>query len=110
MADPFELADGMVKQLLTLATGSLGGIIAIFDDSKQPGVQLTGSGWLTGSIVLLALSVIAGIVTLGSLTAQLAQKNVTPNANALDVRIPAAVQMIAFAAGVAAVAGEVVFH
>jgi hypothetical protein len=110
LADAFEFADGMVKQLLTLATGSLGGIIAIFDDRNRPGVQLAGSAWLIGSITLLALSVIAGVITLGCLTAQLAGTNPTANANALGVRIPAAIQMLAFAAGIVAVAGEVTFH
>lgn len=110
MADPFEFADGMVKQLLTLATGSLGGIIAIFDDGDRSGIQLTGSNWLIGSIIFLALSAIAGIVTLGCLTAQLARTDGAPDANALDVRVPAMVQMVAFAAGVIAVAGEVALH
>jgi hypothetical protein len=110
LADPFEFADGMVKQLLTLATGSLGGIVAIFDDRNRTGVQLAGSGWLNASIVLLAISVLAGLLTLGSLTAQLAGSSSSGSANALGVRIPAMVQMLAFAGGIIAVAGEVVLH
>lgn len=109
-ADPFEFAEGMVKQLLTLGTGSLGGIVAIFDNKDRTGVQIEGSAWLMSSIGLLALSVLAGIATLGCLTGQLAQKSAEPDANALDVRIPAMVQMLAFAFGILAVAGEVILH
>jgi len=110
MADAFEFAEGMVKQLLTLATGSIGGIVALFDNDQLPGVQLAGSGWLMAAIGFLALSAVAGIVTLGCLTGQLAQKKAPANANALDVRIPAMVQMLTFGAGVIAVAVEVVLR
>ena len=110
MADAFEFAEGMVKQLLTLATGSIGGIVALFEDDKQPGIQLTGSPLLMWAIGLLAVSVVIGILTLGSLTGELAQKDRDPNANAKGVRYPASVQMIAFGAGVIAVALEVMLH
>ena len=93
---------------MTLATGSIGGIIALFDDDKHAGVQLAGSWWLFAAIGLLAISMVAGIITLGCLTAQLAQTKKTPSVNAKDVRFPAMAQMLAFAAGVIAVAVEVV--
>lgn len=107
-ADPFEFADGMVKQLLTLATGSIGGIIALFDDDKVAGVELAGSWLLLLSIGLLVVSAIAGIVTLGCLTAELAQKKKPASVNRLQVRIPAMVQMVAFGLAVVGVAAEVV--
>ena len=110
MADPFEFAEGMVNQMLALATGTIGGIIAFFDDDKAAGVQLHGSAWLVAAIGLLSLSMFAGIVTLGSLTGQLTRKTGRPDANALGVRAPAMVQVAAFACGVLAVAAEVVFH
>jgi len=110
LADPFEFAEGTVKQLLTLATGSLGGVIALFDDDKHAGVQLAGSWCLFAAIGLLAISMVAGIITLGCLTAQLAQTKKAPSVNANDVRYPAMTQMVTFAFGIIAVAGEVVLR
>lgn len=110
MADPFEFAEGMVKQALTLATGSIGGIVALFDDDKTAGVQLAGSPLLFWAIGVLALSAVAGILSLGALTAELARKNQVANANAKGVRFPAVVQMLTFAAGVVLVAAEVVLR
>ena len=97
----------MVKQVLTLATGGIGGIIALFDDDKTSGIQLAGSPLLFWAIGLLALSALAGILSLGSLTAELAQKKRPASANAKGVRLPAVVQMLTFAAGVVAIATEV---
>ena len=107
MADPFEFAEGMVKQVLTLATGGIGGIIALFDDDKTSGIQLAGSPLLFWAIGLLAFSAVAGILSLGALTSELAQNTRPANANAANVRYPAAVQMLAFAAGVVLLAVEV---
>jgi hypothetical protein len=97
----------MVKQLLTLATGSIGGIIAFFDNDKVPGVQLEGSPWIVAAIAFLAASVIAGIFTLGSLIRQLAKTKTKANVNDREVRVPAMVQNVAFAAGIIAVAAEI---
>jgi hypothetical protein len=108
MADAFESAEGMVKQVLTLATGSIGAIIVLFEDDKLAGVQLAGSSLLLWAIGLLALSAATGVLTLGAITAQLAEGPDAADPNAHSVRYPAVVQLVAFAAGLVAVAVEVV--
>ena len=107
MSKAFEFADGMVKQLLTLATGSLGGLIAIFDDKAATGIQLSGSYGIHTAIALLAASVVCGVVTLGCLTGQAARSDGTPDLNSRDVRFPAMAQMVTFALGIVAAALEV---
>jgi len=109
MADPLELADGMVKQLLTLATASLGGIVAIFDDGTKPGVQLTGrSPCLIISLVLLALSVTCGVLVLGGLIGQSARTDgATPNIYHTPIRVFTISQMFCYALGILFVVADV---
>lgn len=97
----------MVKQLLTLATGGVGAIIALFDNDKLPGVQLAGSWLLLATIALLVVSAVAGVITLGALTAELSRKNTTQSVNRRDIRKPAMVQMVAFGLAIVALAAEV---
>lgn len=102
MADPFDLADGLVKQLLTLGTASLGGIVAIFDDGDQAGVQLADhSPCLIFSLALLALSVVSGVLVLGGLTGQLARKDgAEPSVYHKPIRVFTMLQMGCYALGI----------
>lgn len=102
MADPFELANGMVKQLLTLGTASLGGIVAIFDDGDRAGVQLAGhSPCLIISLALLALSVVCGVLVLGGLTGQVARTDGTkPSVYHKPIRVFTMLQMLCYALGI----------
>lgn len=99
----------MVKQLLTLATASLGGIVAIFDDGSQPGVQLAGrSPSLLISLALLAFSVVCGVLVLGGLTGQLARTDgAQPSINHKPIRIFTMLQMFSYALGIIFVVADV---
>ena len=68
----FELTDAAIKHVLTLATGTIGGAIALLDDDKTPGIQFGESAtciqvglWLLvicQVMGLLAAHTVAGIL------------------------------------------------
>lgn len=101
VAESFKFAEGMVKQVLTLATASIGGIILIFDE-KASGIQLGAySWWLFLSLVLLSVSVVTGVLSLGSLASQLGDPPAGgPSIYDKTARALSGTQLIAYALGI----------
>src|SRR4051794_34301224 len=94
----FDFAQGVVQQILTLATGITALTLTFFDQfARNP------SDWakavLIGSWAVLALSILAGIAALATMTGTL-QKSPTPNVYEKNIARMAATQIILFAVGV----------
>ena len=99
----FEAAGDAIKQILTLATGSIGGAVALFDDRDQPGIQFGRcAGWIDAGLSLLALSVVFGLLARGAKTGQLGNDAIAaPSPYSVGVRFMALGQMACFGLGVA---------
>ena len=99
----FDAAGDSVKQLLALATGSIGGTIALFDESGTAGINLGDSRGVYLGLAFLALSVICGLFALGMLAGQLGSVKINaPSTYAPPVRLMAGGQMLMFGLAIAA--------
>lgn len=98
----FEAATEMVKQLLALATASIGGVIVLFDDKDVRGITFgAAASEVNASLWLLGVSVGFGLLSLGALAGQLGSPEVrAPSIYATGVRIMTIGQMVAYGAGV----------
>lgn len=95
----FAAATDAVKQLLTLATGTVGATIALFDDAKTPGVVFTDR-LLVPALACVAVSVVSGLFALGALTGQLGARTLAePSVYAGPIRLFHTLQMAAFGLG-----------
>src|SRR5438270_13400590 len=94
----FAAASESVKQLLTLATASIGGAIALLDNPDVVGVQFGRNACLIDiGLVLLALSVVFGLFALGTLAGQLGSNEIrTPSTYAAPVRFMHSGQLLCF--------------
>ena len=97
----FDAAGEAVKQLLTLATGSIGAAIALFDDGDTPGIAFgSNAACINIGLGLLAVSVVFGLFSLGALAGQLGSKDIEqPSTYAPAVLFFHIVQMGAFGLG-----------
>jgi hypothetical protein len=100
----FGAAGDTVKQLLALATGSIGGAIALFDDDAKAGIDFGPSDlWVRIGLILLAFSVLSGLMALGAITGQLGSGKVaTPDSYAFGLRLFYGLQLAAYGLGVVA--------
>jgi hypothetical protein len=99
----FEAATETVKQLLALATASIGGVIVLFDDKDHPGVDF-GSAANAAHIclVILGLSVASGLLALGALAGQLGSKGIDdPSTYHPTVRLFVTLQILLYGLGIA---------
>lgn len=103
----FDAAGETVKQLLALATASIGGMIALFDDGDAPGIDFGASAmWVNGALCLFGLSVVFGLFAMGTLAGQLGNDKITkPSTYAAAVLVMTIIQMGTFGLGVAAAVG-----
>ncbi|HIM30357.1 MAG TPA: hypothetical protein EYG57_12540 [Planctomycetes bacterium] len=108
VSESFKFAEGMVKQVLTLATASIGGIILIFDE-KASGIQLGAySWWLFVALVLLSVSIVTGVLSLGSLASQLGNPpEEGPSIYDPTTRALSGTQLLTYAAGIICAVVEV---
>jgi hypothetical protein len=101
----FDFAQDATKQLLALATGIIAVSITFFKDfaTHAPGYARTLFAW---SWVVYLVSVVAGVWTLGALTGTLQPLRPKgpggegPSINSGNVRLPAVIQLVCFAAGI----------
>jgi hypothetical protein len=99
----FEAAGDTIKQILTLATGSIGGAVALFDDKDQPGIQFgTAAPCVDAGLVLLAISVAAGLMAMGAKAGQLGSDKINvPSTYSPALRTFTIAQMAFFGLGIA---------
>lgn len=96
----FDVAGESAKQLIGLATATLGGAIALFDKGDQPGLNLPEGSTLFGlGMALLGLSVACGLVTLGAIVGQLSERTEAPSVYAKGVSVGYFSQMLTYGAG-----------
>lgn len=96
----FDIAAESTKQIIGLATATLGGAVALFDDATKPGLNLPGGTTLFGfGMVLLGLSVAFGLLTMGSIVGQLSEKTETPSVYAKGVILAYSLQMVTYFLG-----------
>lgn len=94
----FDFAQGVVQQILTLATGITALTLTFFDQfAKHP--TDWAKGILIGSWGVLSLSILAGIAALMTMTGTL-QKSAKPNVYEKNIATMAAIQIVLFAVGV----------
>ncbi|KQZ64602.1 hypothetical protein ASD67_09100 [Sphingopyxis sp. Root1497] len=100
----FGAASDTVKQLLALATASIGGAIALFDDGAKAGIDFGPADlWVRIGLMLLAFSVLGGLMALGAIAGQLGSDKVdTPNSYAPGLRRFYGLQLLAYGLGVVA--------
>lgn len=96
----FDFANEIGKQIITLSTGILALSATFFEKiAKESGENISLLYW---SWAFFILSIILGIITMGSLTSQLSPKSETPNhvpsINSTNVKVPAVAQWLAFIA------------
>jgi len=97
----FDAASESVKQVLALGTASIGAAIALFDDDKTPGVNLVGSWAIYAGLVLLALSVMFGVLALCAIAGQLGStKTQSPSTYSTPVRLMAGAELIFYGLGI----------
>jgi hypothetical protein len=98
----FDVAGESAKQLIGLATATLGGALALFDDGTKPGLNLPDGATLFGlGLGLLGLSVAFGLMTLGAIVGQLSERTATPSVYAKGVIVAYVLQMLAYVGGLA---------
>lgn len=99
----FDAAGHTIKQILTLATGSIGGAVALFDDKDHPGIQFgKAAACVDIGLALLALSVAAGLMAMGAMAGQLgSDKIAVPSTYSPALRIFTTAQMALFGLGIA---------
>lgn len=106
----FDVAGESAKQLIGLATATLGGAVALFDDGETAGLNLPQScsafGW---GMVSIGLSVAFGMVTLGAIVGQLSERTTTPSVYAKGVIFAYLLQMLTYIVGLALLVGFAVF-
>lgn len=106
----FDAASESVKQLLALATGSIGGTIALFDDDATSGIDLGEARGAYLGLALLALSIVFGLFSLGMLAGQLGSDRITtPSTYAKPVLFMAGGQMITFGLAIISLVVATVF-
>ena len=100
----FDAAGEAVKQLLALATGSIGAAIALFDDGDSAGIDFgAAAGAVNIGLGLLAASVVFGLFALGTLAGQLGALAIeTPSTYAGPVRLMHTLQMGLYGLGIIA--------
>jgi hypothetical protein len=98
----FDAATETVKQLLALATASIGGVIVLFDDKDKPGIEFGSAACaVDASLCLLGLSVVLGLLALGALAGQLGSDKISaPSTYAPTVRLMTAGQMFLYGLGI----------
>ena len=96
-------AGDTIKQILTLATASIGGAIALFDDKDEAGIQFgMVAGWVDAGLVLLAVSVVFGLMAMGAKAGQLgSDKIAAPSTYAFALRTMTMGQMLFYGLGIA---------
>ena len=104
----FSLAGDSVKQVLTLSSAMLAFTVTFSTDVTE-GATAADERWLWATWALLAVSILAGVVTLLSLVGVLGSPDSTPDVYADGVRKVAGAQMLAFAAALIAAAAFGVF-
>lgn len=94
----------MVKQVLALATGSIGGVIVLFDDKDKPGIDFGAAACtVDAALWLLGGSVALGLLALGALAGQLGSPKITnPTIYANGVRLMTGGQMLVYGLGIGA--------
>jgi hypothetical protein len=100
----FDFADAAVKQVLTLATGTVGAAVALFDDGETAGIQFPNETlWLSAGFVLTVISIAAGLAAINRLTGVLVEEKVFTSATVKErlVYFFWLVQLLCFPAGLA---------
>jgi hypothetical protein len=96
----FDMAGESAKQIIGLATATLGGALALFDDGTRPGLNLPEGTTLFGlAMALLALSVAFGLLTLMAIVGQLSEKTAKPSVYAKGVSLFYFLQMASYGVG-----------
>lgn len=100
----FGAASDTIKQLLALATASIGAAIALFDDAKVAGIDFGPADlWVRIGLLLLAFSVLCGLMALGAIAGQLGSDKVdTPSSYAPALRLFYGLQLLGYGLGVVA--------
>lgn len=96
-------ANDSIKQALTLSTAILTFTITFSKDIAKSATD-SDLPWLRASWVLLGVAILAGVWALLSLTGMIGKKDKALDIYKWSVRIPAGVQMLAFAAALACTA------
>jgi len=106
----FAAAGDTVKQLLALATASIGAAIALFDDGAKAGVDFGAADlWVRIALVLMAFSVVCGLMALGAIAGQLGSTRIAaPDSYAPGLRLFYGLQLAAYGLGVVALVVQVV--
>lgn len=95
---PFSAAQDAAKQVLTLTTGIVA-ITVTFAKDLAKDAAASDQGWLLAAWVLFAIAALAGVLTLLAITGTLANLSAMPTGREIygrNIRIVAAVQMLAF--------------
>lgn len=100
----FDMAGETIKQLLAVSIGSIGAAIALFDDGNKPGVDFGADGaTIKSGLILLAISVVFGLFSLGSIVGQLGNDAVTkPSTYAWNIRFFYSAQLATLGLGISA--------
>jgi hypothetical protein len=100
----FDAASEAVKQVLGLATATIGAAIALFDDGDKAGIDFgIGDTWIRLGLVLLAVSVVCGLLSLGAIAGQLGSPNEPkPSTYSKGLRLFHGVQLGTYGLGVLA--------
>ncbi|MFZ1477087.1 MAG: hypothetical protein WAT18_05020 [Sphingorhabdus sp.] len=100
----FDAASEAVKQVLALATGTIGAAIALFDDGATAGIDFGAhDGWLQLGLVLAAVSVLCGLLSLGAIAGQLgSSKEEKPSTYSKGLRLFHFVQLASYGLGIVA--------
>ncbi len=105
----FGVAGETVKQLLALATATIGGAIALFDDDAQAGIDFgPNDGLLKFGLIMCGLSVISGLFALGAIVGQLGGSATPPSVYAKGITTTYTTQLASYGLAIAAIVAHVV--
>jgi hypothetical protein len=75
----FDYAEAAIKQVVTLATVTIGAAIALFDDKSKSGLQLGDGEWIIAGLALTVASAILGMFANNRLAGILVEESAFPN-------------------------------